>query len=141
MIDFIYGTLYKIGFTHPLHPAITHFPMGMVFGGFLFALIAYLLRHQDLTKAASYCFLTALIFVPPTVVLGYMDWQFKFEGEWNYIIRNKMVLAAVLFILLCISVFTGGKEKVVTTRKLLIYFLCALTCVGLGFMGGELQYG
>ncbi|MGD2029642.1 MAG: hypothetical protein PVG86_06850 [Desulfobacterales bacterium] len=38
MIEFIYLTLATIGYSHPLHPAMTHVPMGMIIGGFLFAI-------------------------------------------------------------------------------------------------------
>jgi uncharacterized membrane protein len=40
MIDFIYSTLVVLGYTHPLHPAVVHIPMGMVLGGFLFRLFS-----------------------------------------------------------------------------------------------------
>jgi hypothetical protein len=42
MIEFIYQFLAKFGYTHPLHPVLTHIPIGMVMGAFLFLLIAYL---------------------------------------------------------------------------------------------------
>jgi len=38
MIEFIYQTLTKFGYTHPLHPTLTHVPIGLVIGAFLFAL-------------------------------------------------------------------------------------------------------
>ena len=41
MIGTIYETLYKIGYTHPLHPALTHLVVGLVIGGFLFGLVAW----------------------------------------------------------------------------------------------------
>jgi len=50
MIDFIYQTLARIGFSHPLHPAITHIPMGMVIGGFLFAAASFVFKKDDLAK-------------------------------------------------------------------------------------------
>jgi len=39
MIEFIYQTLIKFGYTHPLHPTLTHVPIGMVMGAFLFVLV------------------------------------------------------------------------------------------------------
>ncbi len=36
MTEVIFGFLNSIGFTHPLHPAFTHIPMGMVIGAVVF---------------------------------------------------------------------------------------------------------
>jgi uncharacterized membrane protein len=42
MIESIYQTLAKIGYTHPLHPPATHLPAGLIIGAFIFALIAWI---------------------------------------------------------------------------------------------------
>jgi uncharacterized membrane protein len=36
MIEFIYQALTKLGYTHPLHPTLTHVPLGMVMGALIF---------------------------------------------------------------------------------------------------------
>lgn len=38
MTELVFKLLEIVGFTHPLHPALTHIPMGMVMGAFFSAL-------------------------------------------------------------------------------------------------------
>ena len=142
MIDFTFKMLESIGFTHPLHPAMTHIPMGMVMGGFLFALVAFLFKKQDLWATAHYCFILAAIGILPTVLLGVMDWQYRFEGEWSMLIIFKVVMACVLTALLLVAIkFGRPAEKQSGLVKLAIYAACLAAATSLGFMGGELQYG
>ncbi|MBA4367513.1 MAG: hypothetical protein C0403_07730 [Desulfobacterium sp.] len=141
MIEFIYQTLAQFGFRHPLHPAITHIPMGMVMGGFLFALASFVLKKDELAKTAHYCYTLALIFVLPTMLLGYMDWQYKFDAEWNNLILAKIVLAFVFSGLLFGAFFVGKNNGVPIQKKLILYGICLAAATGLGFLGGEIQYG
>ena len=141
MIELVYQTLAKIGFSHPLHPAMTHIPMGMIIGGFLFAVGSAVMKKDDLAMAAHYCYTLALIFVLPTMILGYMDWQYKFDGEWNRLILTKIILAVMLTIMLGITFFYGKNVKVDIKQKLILYVICFAIALGIGFIGGELQYG
>jgi len=141
MIEFIYQTLAKLGYSHPLHPAITHIPMGMIIGGFLFAVGSVVMKKDDLAIAAHYCYTLALIFVLPTMMLGYMDWQYRLEAEWNRLILTKIILAVILTGMLVISFFYGKKKQVNIKQKLILYVICFVIAMGLGFIGGELQYG
>jgi len=141
MIELVYQTLAKIGFSHPLHPAMTHIPMGMIIGGFLFAVGSAAMKKDDLAMAAHYCYTLALIFVLPTMMLGYMDWQYKFDGEWNGLILTKIILAVMLTIMLGITYFYGKNVKVDIKQKLILYVICFAIALGIGFIGGELQYG
>jgi len=141
MIELVYQTLAKIGFSHPLHPAMTHIPMGMIIGGFLFAVGSAVMKKDDLAIATHYCYTLALIFVLPTMMLGYMDWQYKFDGEWNGLILTKIILAVMLTIMLGITFFYGKNKRVDIKQKLILYVICFAIALGIGFIGGELQYG
>jgi uncharacterized membrane protein len=141
MIEFVYQTLAKIGYSHPLHPAMTHIPMGMIIGGFLFAVGSVVMKKDDLAKAAHYCYTLALIFVLPTMMLGYMDWQYRLEAEWNGLILTKIILAVMLSAMLVISFFYGKNKQVDIKQKMILYVICFAIAMGLGFIGGELQYG
>ena len=141
MIDQIYQLLEQIGFAHPLHPAMTHIPMGMVMGSFVFTASYIVLRKPDLLKTAHYCVILALLGVVPTAVLGFMDWQYKFEGEWSGIILTKIILFFVFTFLLFITYQAGRRENTATTKLLFLNVLLLANAIGLGFMGGELQYG
>ena len=141
MIEFIYQTLAKMGYSHPLHPAMTHIPMGMIIGGFLFAMGSVAMKKYDLAIAAHYSYTLALIFVLPTMILGYMDWQYKFEAEWSGLILTKIILAPLLAGMLLITFFYGKNMKIDVKKKLILYGICFVIAMGLGFIGGELQYG
>jgi hypothetical protein len=115
--------------------------MGMILGGFLFALVSFVKKNDSLATAAHYCYTLALIFVLPTMIAGYMDWQYKFDAEWSGIILTKIILAFVLAVLLVLAFLQGRKPDVDIRKRMILYALCFVTAVGLGFMGAELQYG
>ena len=141
MIDQLYQMLEQIGFTHPLHPAMTHIPMGMVMGSFVFTLSHMVLKKPDLLKTAHYCIVLALLGVVPTALLGFMDWQYKFEGEWSGIILTKIILFVVFTFLLFVTFQAGRKGDKGYIKYLALNTLLLANAIGLGFMGGELQYG
>ena len=107
MIEFIYSSLAAIGYTHPLHPVMTHIPMGMVIGAFMFQLGSF--RWDELSKTAHHCIMLALIFLPPTALFGYMDWQHRYTGFLSTLIITKMILALLLAVLLSLSVYLYRK--------------------------------
>ncbi len=141
MLESVYELLRSVGFFHPIHPAITHIPMGMIIGGFVFALGGKFLHKVAFSDTAYYCYCLALIFVVPTILTGYMDWQVLQEGKWIFLIKLKMVLASILCILLVIIARVGIKRRENEILLLILYGLCLITATGLGFSGGELLYG
>ncbi len=141
MTEFVFKLLEMVGFTHPLHPALTHIPMGMVMGAFFFGLAVIILKKTEFAATAKHCVILGLLFIPPTVIAGYMDWQHKYDGEWSTIIIIKMVLAAVLTALLGAAFQLGRNDETDSKVLMLLYLLCLFCAVGLGFSGGELQYG
>ena len=139
MIEFIYETLARLGFEHPLHPALTHLPMGMIMGGFLFSLAAF--KKTELVKTAHHCFILALIFVVPTMITGILDWQHRFLGKGSDLITAKIVLAITLTVLLAVAVSLGSRKTLSPKMMPIIYGLCLVNAVGLGYIGGELTFG
>lgn len=139
MLDFIYKTLASLGFEHPLHPIITHVSMGMIFGGFLFKLASF--KWKELSKTSYHCLVLALIFAPPTIIVGIMDWQYRYAGVVNGPILAKIILSFALIILLSLTVYLNHSNKVGDKINLLLYSLCLITAVGLGYIGGVLIYG
>ncbi|HEY3277808.1 MAG TPA: DUF2231 domain-containing protein [Syntrophorhabdaceae bacterium] len=140
MMNRLYQLLENMGYLHPLHPAVTHIPVGLIFGALLLGLASLLFRHEETARAARYCAITALIFVFPTALLGYMDWQHYYAGGWLHPIKIKIVLAIVLFLLLCVSVIFGRKKGTVSWPVASAYVLSVFTVVGLGYFGGQLIY-
>ncbi|MDD2463773.1 MAG: hypothetical protein PHI97_07215 [Desulfobulbus sp.] len=140
MIESLYAFLEKVGFHHPLHPALTHIPMGMVMGCFFFGLLAFFGKKPIFLKTSLHCSVLALLFIVPTIIGGIFDWQHLYAGRYLPLIVVKMVLAAVLTALLAYSVHLHRQEAG-AKKILIIYCLCLACAVGLGFSGGELVYG
>ena len=141
MIEFLYEALEKIGYVHPIHPPLTHIPMGLVFGAFIFALIAFLFRRTILPQLAyNRIILLALVLSFPTILFGYTDWQHFYEGTWLFPIKMKIALSGVLIVLLLIALIVGRKAKAETKGMLAIYTLCFLTVIVIGYFGGQLVF-
>ena len=141
MIESIYQTLAKIGFTHPLHPPATHLPVGLIIGAFVFALIAWIFNRKNLAQTARHCFVLALVMAVPTILLGLMDWQHRFGGAYLFEIKMKLVLAGILLFLLLVAVVYASLVGAFTKTVVALYALCLVTVIGLGYFGGELVYG
>ena len=141
MIDFIYQTLTKIGYTHPLHPILTHVPIGLVMGAFFFAIVGLIFKQTNLAQTARHCAVLALIAAVPTAILGILDWQHFYGGALLFPIKMKLVLAGVLLIFLFLTVIFGFFGETFSKIVIPMYVLCMLTAVGLGYFGGELVYG
>jgi len=141
MTEIIFEFLNKIGFAHPLHPAFTHIPMGMVMGAVVFRLAAFLPRFRFLAKTGYHCIILGLLGVFPTAFAGYLDWQHTYGGEWEFLIILKITLAIVLTILLATISFMDDPENPKFDKITLFYLLAMLVAIGLGFSGGQLQYG
>jgi uncharacterized membrane protein len=141
MIDLFYQLLEKIGYTHPVHPAFTHIPMGLIIGAFIFVLVALVFR-RNMLPSVSYrrIILLALIFAFPTALFGYMDWQHFYDGDWLFSIKMKLLLTGVLIVLLFIGVILGRRKEAETKSSLAIYTLCFLVVVGLGYFGGQVAF-
>ncbi len=140
MVANFYSFLEAVGFSHPLHPMLTHIPMGMIIGMVAFSLLGMISRNQALHQTAFHCSVLALLTVLPVIGAGVLDWlQFQ-EGEWNTFIMLKMVLGGLLTVLLAVAVIQK-KKNATPSKMLFFYFLCLACAGGLGYSGGELVYG
>ena len=141
MIEFIYQTLAKFGYTHPLHPTLTHLPIGMVMGAFLFALAAIIFNRTSLAQTARHCVILGLLAAIPTALLGIMDWLHFFGGTMLLPFKMKLILAVILISLLLLAVVLGFFGERFHKMVLALYVMSLLTTIGLGFFGGEIVYG
>jgi hypothetical protein len=80
--------------------------MGMAMGAFLFGIAS--LRYTVLVETARHCAVLGLIFVPPTIIAGILDWQHYYDGDWSGLFITKLVLAIVLPVLLLAAVAERG---------------------------------
>jgi uncharacterized membrane protein len=136
-----YHALYAIGFHDPIHPPLTHITIGVVVAALVFGVLAVVLKHPSLARAARSCLVLAWLFIFPTVLLGFMDWQHWYQGGWLLPILIKICLAGFLFLLLSLGmilIFIGREES---KALLVIYFMAFFTVMGLGYFGGRLVFG
>ena len=140
-MESVYQTLAKIGYTHPLHPTLTHLVMGLVMGAFIFVLIAMFFRRESLARTAWRCMVLALIALLPTAVLGYADWQHRFAGDLIFPITMKLILAGLLLVLLVVAIVMGFRTENWSKNVVTIYAVCLVVVIGIGYFGGELVYG
>jgi uncharacterized membrane protein len=137
----LYNALAAIGFTDPIHPPLTHMPIALVVAALIFGFAGWIMRRPFLSQAGRYCLVLAWLFIFPTVLLGFMDWQHYYQGAWLLPIIVKIGLAGFLFVLLSIGVIlvvTGREES---KALLAIYVIAFLTVGGLGYFGGRLVFG
>lgn len=140
-INAFYNALNHIGYSHPIHPALVHMPIGLVTGALIFAFAALWVKGPQVALAARYCTIVALLFYFPTVLLGLMDWQHFLHGAWLFPIKMKMILAGILLVLLSITLFLNYRLGAQSKVLLPFYILAFCTVVGLGYFGGQLVYG
>lgn len=136
----LYNALYAIGFTDPIHPPLTHMPIALVVAALIFGFTGWILRRPLLSLAGRYCLVLGWLFIFPTVLLGFMDWQHFYQGAWLSPIIAKVGLASCLFVLLSIGlmlIFTGRQES---KALLVIYVIAFFTVGGLGYFGGRLVF-
>jgi uncharacterized membrane protein len=141
VIEFIYQTLTNFGFTHPLHPMLTHLPIGMVVGAFLFALAALVFRRTSLAQTARHCVILGLLAAIPTALLGIMDWLHFFGGTLLLPFKMKIILAVILISFLLLAVVLGFFGERFQKMVFALYVICLMTTIGLGYIGGEIVYG
>ena len=141
MIELIYETLAKFGYRHPLHPLLTHLPLGLIVGAFVFVLGAWLFRGTNLGQSAKHCLILAFITVFPAILAGILDWQHRFAGAWLFPITVKLVLAGILIVLLAIAISLTRKARAVTVGIVLVYAICVVDGMVIAYFGGELVYG
>jgi uncharacterized membrane protein len=140
MLEGLYAFLEKVGFDHPLHPMLTHVPMGMIIGAVVFSLAGLIWKNQHFDRTAFHCSVLALLGIVPVIGAGILDWQHLMEGSWITLIIIKMILATLLTVLLVIAIVLkqrGAEPKTLV----LVYFLCLACAGGLGYSGGELIFG
>jgi uncharacterized membrane protein len=139
-MEFLYQFLQQHGFGHPLHPPLTHMPIGLIGGACIFLLFAILFKRENFVSTARHCIVLALIFMFPATFLGFTDWQHFYSGAWLFPIKMKIIITAVLFVLLAALVIMEIKNIGGLMSRSFAYFLCLLSVIGLGYLGGSLVF-
>jgi uncharacterized membrane protein len=139
-MDWIYQFLANLGYTHPIHPALVHVPIGSVVAAFVFGLIGLVLKKQTMGRAAYYAMVLSFVSLLPGILFGATDWLRYFGGAWLFPIKIKVILASVLTVILLIAIVTGRRDTGATARGVVLSFLCILAVTGLGYFGADLVY-
>jgi mono/diheme cytochrome c family protein len=140
MMDSVYTLLRRIGYLHPIHPAFTHLPIGLVSGAFLLGWAAVLLKRPALLPSAYPILVIAFVSWFPTVLFGYLDWQRYYAGAMLHPIVVKLILAGLLFVLLSAGLILGARKNPNARLQVFIYTLSFATVAALGYYGGQLVY-
>jgi uncharacterized membrane protein len=141
MLESIYPSLNKLGYTHPLHPALTHLPIGLIMGGFIFCLLALVLKRYALFQASRYCLILTLCALPFTLVAGFADWQQYYDGKWLVPITMKLIFAGLLLIMVGYAIRISFRQENAIGKTLFLYAIGTILVVALGYFGGDLVYG
>jgi mono/diheme cytochrome c family protein len=141
MIDSLYQFVTKLGFPDPLHAPITHIPIGLVIGAFLFLVVGIVFSRKNMLTTARHVSILAFLFVFPTIMFGVFDWLHFFKGAMIPPIKMKMILASTLLVLLSIGIILGSEVKLHAAPMLVVYGLACVCVVGLGWYGARLVYG
>jgi Cytochrome C oxidase, cbb3-type, subunit III len=116
-------------------------PIGLVTGALVLGFVAWLFLRPSLWPSARHCLILALLFLIPTALFGYMDWQHYYAGAWLFYIKMKLILSGVLLVLLSIGLIVTRKSEVNPVASLTIFSLSFFTVVALGYFGGQLVFG
>jgi uncharacterized membrane protein len=159
MLNSFYHFLEKLGYSHPIHPMVTHLTVGLTMGTLVFALVSVIFRKVRLKLTAWHCAILAAVSVVPTAGFGIMDWQYHWKGIWlptveGKTILAKMILAGALFVCLLVGLLLvrrreGESEDAASHPwrdarsivALILYGLSTAIVITLGFLGGNLVYG
>ncbi|HTX73084.1 MAG TPA: c-type cytochrome [Rectinemataceae bacterium] len=141
MIEALYKFLGSVGYTDPIHAPVTHMPVGLAIGAFIFFVVAIIFKRQQLVITARHVSILALLFAFPTILFGVFDWIHFYHGVLLPAIKIKMVLAGSLVVLLGIGVILGSEVKLHSLWMTIIYALCVGMVVALGWFGAGLIYG
>lgn len=136
-----YQILQKVGYDHPVHPPITHVPIGLVVAIFIFGFLSLVLRRDLLpAPACRRINILAFLFLLPTILFGYTDWMYFYRGAWSLPIVVKVILSGILLVLLAVAIALNRRDGTQSGRAVLVYGLCLITVTGLGFYGGEIVF-
>jgi len=138
--DPLYWAFAYVGYRDPLHPPFTHYPIALVTVSLLFALLGWWFKRSNFWTFAGYSLVLAWLFIFPTVLFGFMDWQHYYRGDWLLLIELKIYLTCFLFVLLSLGLILFYKGRGESLGILAVYVVGFITVVALGFFGGKIVY-
>jgi predicted heme/steroid binding protein len=132
---------------HP-HPALVHFPMGLLLSVPVFQLSALALGSLYTEWAAVCSLILGFIFIPPSMFAGYFTWWINYDRkEWPLIrIKRRMAWAVLVLAVCALSVRLGMVTDPLQLRDTMVILYCsnllalAAGAAYVGFLGGKLTF-
>ncbi len=141
MLDALYLFLSTHGFNEPLHPPITHMPIGLTVGALIFFIVAIVFKKKSLVLTARHASILALVFALPTILFGVMDWIHFYHAALFTPIKIKIALASVALIVLGAGIILGSEIKLHSMSMVILYVIAFGAMLGLGYFGAAIIYG
>jgi uncharacterized membrane protein len=141
MTAFIYEWLNKLGYSHNLHPAVVHFPIGVAMVSAIALFIAHKFNKPAFATTAYHCQQFGLVAMPIVMFIGYMDWQQFYGGSHNPHIALKILLAFFLTAAFSASAIVGRKGQQMGRKFKWTTSGALIIALSIGYLGGELLYG
>jgi protein SCO1/2 len=141
MIDELFKLLAAVGFNEPLHPPITHMPIGLVFGAAVFLAIAIFFKKKEFILTARHVSILAFVFAFPTILLGVIDWIHFYHAAMVTPIKVKIVLASIVLIVLGAGIIIGSEIKIRSWTMAILATIALVCVIGLGYFGAGIIYG
>ncbi|HEV2728683.1 MAG TPA: DUF2231 domain-containing protein [Terriglobales bacterium] len=130
---------------HAQHVVLIHFPIGLFIIGVLFDFLSQWKKDYLLSAAAYYNLLVASIATVPTVVTGFLAWQWELEGQkLKGILLMHLVMGCVSSLLIWAVWFIHmkarrRKEAPLPGYRLPIEAVAAIFVAVTGHLGGFLS--
>jgi uncharacterized membrane protein len=131
---------------HPLHPILTHFPIGFWVGSFLFDLMFFFTAKGLFAAASYYCILFGLVGAAFAVPAGYSDYlEIPANSVPKRVASVHLLLNAAITLFYIANIYSRFKiENAVPsliTRGQFILSIFSLLLLGIsGYLGGTLIY-
>ena len=143
-MDFFTRLITALTETHPIHPMIVHFPIGLTGAAFLFILLALWRKKEFFEQAAFANIALATVSTFLAGITGLYDNQVNYVGE----APNSGLKIALAVMLLIVTTFTAiarwkNPDLFNTSRTLYVaaYFISFGLALILAFLGGVILYG
>ena len=130
--------------THPIHPMVVHFPIGLTGAALLFILLA-LWKNKTFFEQAAFANIS--LATVSTIVAGLTG---IYDNQINYIgdapnAGFKMILAIVLFLVTTVTAVARWKNPSMFEKSKALYvsayFVSFALALVLAFLGGIILYG
>jgi uncharacterized membrane protein len=132
---------------HP-HPAVVHFPLGLLMVAALFEFLALATASHRTEWAAYCCLIVGMLSVPVAIMTGYFTWWINYVGLESSLILVKRHLAWVALVLAVFGVLLRSfiiKEPLQIRNFYVLTYVAVLLVLAsiisiVGFLGGELTF-